>query len=442
MTDLRVVRKRKQYVILDYSNDRKQIKDKDGNTLSFKYKKEANTYKTDLEAAVIRKEIKLVDRYKFMDKFKEYGLLRIEQAEMEGSRETVGGVSGYKSYHDKYLSLHFPDLYLDEVDGPALESFVKNLKKAGVPYKTNKVIIQHIHTFLRWCLYKKLHHDFSSALEWKIGDHGSGYLLPDTDEEYYEKEAEVITSDEANKLLRYVDKHKGASRTDALAYGIFTMLACFGLRASEIRGLKKTSFNFANQTVSIKGAMIRTGYAAKTKNRGSRRTLDFSETQAKHIKWFYDYMFNLRPHNKYLFAGCRGDGPIGEYTFRRIVWRTYEAVGLAKLRWFSQSNTEQYEVIESRFKDCATKTWRHYNATLMIDNMEALGLTPNYIKQRVGHTRWTTTVDRYANHNRRVSNEIRKERAVKAQAALGLYKDDDWSENTGSLDKDDYLLNS
>jgi len=421
MADLRVRKRRKKYIIQDYENGRKQIKDKNGNNLSFEYKKEANTYKSDLEAAVIRKEIKLVDRHKFMDKFKEYGLLRIEQAEMQGSRETVSGVSGYKSYHDKYLSLYFPDLYLDQVDGPVLEGFVKSLKKAGVPYKTNKVIIQHIHTFLRWCLYKKIHHDFASALEWKIGEHGSGYLLPDNDDDFYEKEAEVIDPEEADKVLSYVEEHKERSRKDTLAYGIFTMLACFGLRASEIRGLKKTSFNFDNRTVSIKGAMIRTGYTAKTKNRGSRRTLDFSETQAKHIKWFYDYMFNLRPHNKYLFAGSRGDGAIGEYTFRKIVWKTYEAVGLAKLRWFVESNTEQYEVLESRFVDCATKTWRHYNATSMIDNMKRLGLTPNYIKQRVGHTRWTTTVDRYANHNRRVSNEIRQERAAKAEAALGLY---------------------
>ena len=288
MTDLRVVKRKKNYVIQDYSNGRNQIK-KDGKALLFKYKKEAKAYAQELEGAVQRKEIKLVDRHKFMDKFKEYGLLRIEQAEMEGSRETVGGVSGYKSYHNKYLSLHFPDIYLDQVDGPVLEAFVKLLKKAGTPYKTNKVIIQHIHTFLRWCLYKTLHHDFSSALEWKIGEFGSGYLLPDNDDELRETEAEVITPEEASKLLSYVEKHKLRSRNDTLAYGIFTMLACFGLRSSEIRGLKKTNFNFEAGTVRIKGAFhARSGYANKTKNIGSNRPLDFTPSQAKHIRWFYD----------------------------------------------------------------------------------------------------------------------------------------------------------
>jgi len=421
MTDLRVVKRKKNYVIQDYSNGRNQIK-KDGKALLFKYKKEAKAYAQELEGAVIRKEIKLVDRHKFMDKFKEYGLLRIEQAEMEGARETVSGVSGYKSYHDNYLSLYFPDLHLDEVDGPALELFVKALKKAKVPHKTNERIIQHIHTFLRWCLYKKYHHDFSSALNWKIGLHGSGYLKPDNDAELYETEAPVIDPEEADKVLSYIEKHKERSRKDALAYGIFSFLAIFGLRMSEILGLRKSSINFLNRTLKIDKAFVKTGLAHKVKNKGSRRTLDFTSSQAKYLKWFCDYMFAARPHNKFLFTGSRGKGPIGSMTFRRIVWKTYETVGLAKVRWYTQSNTEQYEVLESKFKEFPTKTWRHFNATSLVNNMEKLGLTANYIKERVGHTRWTTTVDRYGNHNDRGNAEIRKERADKVELALGFNK--------------------
>lgn len=419
--DLRVVKRskpKKHYVIQDYANARTQIR-KENKVLKFDYKSDAKAYCKELEGAVIRKEVKLVDRHKFMDKFKEYGLLRIEQSSMEGSRETVGGVSGYKSYHDRYLSLHFPDLYLDQVDGPALEAFIFACKKAGVPHKTNTRMIQHIHTFLRWCLYKKLHHDFASALNWKVGSHGTGYLEPDADAEFYETEAEVITPEEAYKVLSYVDANKGKSRNDALAYGIKSFLAIFGLRSSEIIGLRKSSINFENRTLKINAAMVREGFAEKTKNRGSNRTLDFTASQAVHLKWFYDYMFECRPHNKFLFAGSRGNGPIGSYTFRRIVWKTYEAVGLAKVRWYTQSNTEQFEIIESRFKDFPTKTWRHYNATSLIENMKKLGLTPNFIKARVGHTRWTTTVDRYGNHNTKANQEIRQERAAKAEAALG-----------------------
>ena len=53
-------------------NVRKQIKDKNNQKLTFKYKKEAKAYAKELSGAVERKEIKLNDRHKFMDKFKEF----------------------------------------------------------------------------------------------------------------------------------------------------------------------------------------------------------------------------------------------------------------------------------------------------------------------------------------------------------------------------------
>jgi len=419
MTDLKVTKRKGTYVIQDYGNNRKQVRDKHNKKLTFTNRRTAEAYAKELSGAIERKEFKLTDRHKFMDKFKEYGNFRIEMAEQPGARDSVHGVSGYKSYHDKYLIPFFPDVYLDETDGQTLERFVVALKAAKVAHKTNVNIIQHIHTFLRWCMFKKYHHDFSSALQWKIGKHGSSYLLPDNDDELYEKETEVLTNEEANKVLAYVKENRDKSRDDAMAYGIFTMLACFGLRSSEIRGLKKTSFNFDNNTVSIKGVNLRTGYVNKTKNRGSRRTIAFTPRQAEHIKWFADYMFKKREFNKWFFSGARGDGAMSEYYSRRIIYKTYEAVGLAKLRWYTQANTSQYEVIDCRFKGSPSKTWRHYVALNMINNMEVLKLTPNQIKQRVGHTRWTTTVDRYGNHNEASTNDANKIVADKVDLALG-----------------------
>jgi len=426
MTDLKVTQRKGAYVIQDYANGRKQVRDKHNKKLTFTNRRKAEAYAKELSGAVERKEVQLTDRHKFLDKFKEHAEFRIEMANQPGARDSVSGVSGYLSYYTKYILPYFPkaesggDIHLDQIDGPVLAAFVLALKKAGVTHKTNKNIIQHIHTFLRWCLYKSYHYEFGSALNWKIGKHGSSYLLPENDEELYEKETEVLTNEEANKVLAYVKERRELSRDDAMAYGFFTMLGCFGLRSSEIRGLKKSSFNFDNNTVSIKGAYhARTGYVNKTKNRGSRRTIPFTPRQAEHIKWFADYMEELRPHNKYFFSGARGDGPIGEYYSRKIVWKTYAAVGLAKIRVYTQANTEQYEVLECRFKGSPTKTWRHYVALNMINNMEVLKLTPNQIKQRVGHTRWTTTVDRYGNHNEASTNDANKIVADKVDLALG-----------------------
>jgi len=420
MSDLKVTQRNGGYVIQDYANGRKQVRDKHNKKLIFSNRRKAEAYAKELTGAVERKEIQLTDKHKFLVKFKEYADFRLYNANQPGCRDSVTYVKGITSYYNQYITPYFPDVYLDQTDGPTLETFVAKLKAANVTYKTSKNLIGTIHTFLRWCMFKKYHHEFSSALNWKIGKHGSSYLLPDNDDQLYEKETYVLTNEEANRVLAYVKSRRELSRDDAMAYGFFTILGCFGLRSSEIRGLKKTSFDFEKNTVSIKGAYhARTGYVNKTKNRGSRRIIPFTPRQAEHIKWFADYMQEKKPFNKYFFSGARGDGPIGEYYSRKLVWKTYAAVGLADIKIYNQANTEQYEVIDCKFKGSPTKTWRHYVALNMINNMEILKLSPNQIKQRVGHTRWTTTVDRYGNHNEASTKEANRIVAEKADLALG-----------------------
>jgi len=82
MSDLRVIKRKGQYVIQDYENGRKQIKDKN-KSVTFSNRKDAKAYAKELSGAVERKEFKLTDRHKFMDKFKEYGNFRIEMAEQQ-----------------------------------------------------------------------------------------------------------------------------------------------------------------------------------------------------------------------------------------------------------------------------------------------------------------------------------------------------------------------
>jgi integrase len=318
-------------------------------------------------------------------------------------------------------------IYLDELDAMSLEEFAITCDKNNVTYKTVKDIIQHIHTALRWMMEKKYHDNFASALNWKI--YKQHHLLPADRDDQYERKTEVISNEEANKVLAYAEKHRNKSPDDALTYGIFIILACFGLRPSEIQGLHRSNFNFEKRFVLIKGAYLgrEGGYRNRTKNEESYRPLDYTKIQAEHIEWINEYMLKYKKHNPYFFPASRlGDDqqyhPVSQYKIRKLVYAAYEACGLAKLEWFTKSNTEQYKIIECRFKGGPMKCWRHYNATSMIDNMLVLGLTPNYIKSRLGHSRWQTTQDRYGNHNLGVSDEMRMERAEKVSKALGFNK--------------------
>ena len=94
-----------------------------------------------------------------------------------------------------------------------------------------------------------------------------------------------------------------------------------------------------------------------------------------------------------------------------MMWRIYERMGLAKLEW----KKDHCVVISSPFKGSPTKTFRHRLATALIDAMNSeAGLTANYVKSVVGHTRFTTTQDRYGNHNGKIvrSKTLAKARAI------------------------------
>ena len=103
MTDLKITQRKGAYVIQDYANGRKQVRDKHNKKLTFTNRRTAEAYAKELSGAVERKEIKLIDRHKFMDKFKEHADFRIDMANQPGARDSVGGVSGYLSYYKKYL---------------------------------------------------------------------------------------------------------------------------------------------------------------------------------------------------------------------------------------------------------------------------------------------------------------------------------------------------
>jgi len=427
--DLRIVKRSnptKHYVIQDYTNGRTQIRE-EGKVLKFAHKAEAKAYRDKVRGAVERQELQLNQRYKFKDVFLLMAEERMKFACDKTKKLTKQGVRSYLSYSKRHIAKYFPDIYLDELDAMSLEQFAITCDKNDVTYKTVKDIIQHIHTALRWMLVKKYHHNFSSALNWRI--YQQHHLLPVDRDDQHEKKTEVITNAEANAVLAYAEKHRHRSTDDAMTYGIFIILACFGLRPSEIQGLHRSNFNFEKRFVTIKGAYLgrEGGYVNRTKNEESHRPLDYTKIQAEHIEWINDYMLKYKKHNPYFFPASRlGHDqkyhPVSQYKVRKLVYAAYEACGLAKLEWFTKRKTEQYKIIDCRFKGGPMKCWRHYNATSMIDNMFELGLTPNYIKSRLGHSRWQTTQDRYGNHNLGVSDNMRMERADKVEKALGYNK--------------------
>ena len=85
--------------------------------------------------------------------------------------------------------------------------------------------------------------------------------------------------------------------------------------------------------------------------------------------------------------------------FRKVVYATYEQLGMAKIKWHKSNNSHKFTIISSAFKGCMSKTWRHLKATQLIKDQHILKLSDNYIKDVMGHDRFETTRNIYGDHD-------------------------------------------
>ena len=410
MTDLRLSYKRKNWVIQDRHNGRKQI------GKPFKSKRQAGAKLKLLIADDASGNINLSNRYKFREEYPKYAEHRISDTMRPGSWQSKSSVLLYRSLWNNYISKCFPDIYLDEVTGAVFEQFVKDCYKLNPPatYKTCKNMVNAIKTFLRWCLSRNKIKT-CSALYWQI--HKEKHLRPDDAELVFHKKTTVITPQQVDKVLTYLIVNKDKDFTFSFKFAFLSACAFLGLRKSEIYGIKKECLNLDTGTVWIDGTFSGGIFKRKTKTESSRRSMDLDDRLVVILKWWLNKIKDMR--NPYLFPATRGSNPMCDYKVRKMVWEVYEANDLAKISWNRKGKSVNMKVIWSPFKGCPIKTFRHHIATSLINAMATNKvLNANYVKKFLGHSEFTTTQNIYGNHEFSVSDQERSERKLAVAKAL------------------------
>ena len=128
----------------------------------------------------------------------------------------------------------------------------------------------------------------------------------------------------------------------------------------------------------------------------------------------------------------------------------YHNLGFAKVKLVPDKSkkSKSRAVVEwSKFGTAVTKTFRHFAATCLWDAQNSnAALTDNFNLNYLGHKDAKFSKGLYGKHlNLRAGaeHEAEVDQALKNAIPLisGVTDDDNWSENTGNLDKDDLLLN-
>ena len=327
-----------------------------------------------------------------VDAFKEFAGWKVDQSD-EDNRITDHSMKRYDTEYRLRISKYMDKkVLLSNFNIKDMENYLDACKAAEVPFKTMRKSVKDIKHFLR--RMKAIGKDPRMDNE-KFDILTYHKVIPHDDDLIYRKEVELIGDNKIKEILNEIFKGFGKDRNATNAFGIFCMLFLFGLRASELAGLKKDCVDFDNELLNIKGTWINQTYYNKTKNRGSRRKIEMDNDSIKFLNVWMDHLDKNHKYSTWLFPGLKGDGPLSYKYINALVWKTYAKMGLAEIEVRRDGHVK---IINSILKGQPTKMFRHRLASNLISAMAANPLLDqNRVKSIVGHTQFATTEKIYGN---------------------------------------------
>ena len=286
MSIYRITEKRGKWIVLRRS-DRKTVSDK-----PLANKTEAKNLVKQLEAKLAAEENKRqrvdLKGVKFLDAFYKFAdAKKNEHQESQGIRQTSANryETTFRLRLKKYLNgpnlideniTNDEDVLLSDFGNQHMKSFLMKASDDGVPYKTLNNTVKDIKYFLREANADGLEPNLSMTT-FKIDKFG--YVKPKDHELKHAKDIVILEDAKIVEILTALKNDFGKSVDASNQFAIFCMLFLFGLRASELSGLKRCNVDLKNQRLNVKGVWITSegGWLNQTKNAGSRRSIKFGK---------------------------------------------------------------------------------------------------------------------------------------------------------------------
>ena len=383
------------------------------------------TKKTDAENAMfqlIQKSVPSTSQpgITFNQAFKKFAEWKLSLYSEDG-RVSLHSLSRYDQEYRLRISKYMnANVLLSEFGIEHMEQYLDNLKAAGTSFKAMKKSVKDIKHFLRRANAVNLKPNLS-MLTYKIYDHLA--VLPEDDNEYFAKEVDInyLDQDKIDEIWSGLYEGLKTKNQDAInTFAIFSMMYFFGLRASELAGIKKdfhhehSCLDLENNFLMIRGVWQDHKYKNRTKNKGSKRSIEIDTDAAKFLQFWLNYRSEYKADNIWLLPGKNGN-PLSYAYIRDMMWQTYAKHGLATIE---RNHAGHVKVISSPIKGFVTKIFRHRFSTNLINAMNSNPLLDqNRVKNEIGHTLFSTSANIYGNKLIKGTKEEREALAkVKALA--------------------------
>ena len=334
----------------------------------------------------------------FVEAFKKFAELKAA-LKNDKNRITQHSVQRYMTtYNLRIVPYMDKQVLLSDFKLGNMEAFLKKAYDDGTCFKTLRNAVKDIKHFLNQANLRS----WSPCMDmttFKIYDYA--YVIPNDDALIVKKPTHVLSQEVCFKLIMNAYTHwKNSNNLDrdaAMRFAIFSMMFMFGLRPSEMQGLKRSSIDLEARTLKVEGVYIQAegGYLNRLKNQGSRRTLNLDDDNVKFFKmWFY-YLDGLEKDNPYVLPAIRLNGPASYKYINCQVWRGYAEEGLGDCTF----KRDGHVVINSSpLKGNPMRSFRHRFCTKLLKALRDQDMDQNEIKSQAGHVKFTTTSEIYGNH--------------------------------------------
>lgn len=282
----------------------------------------------------------------------------------------------YNTYHkkEKMYNRFFKNMFNKPITKITKDFLIKYIDELDTTDKQKNEVIRQLHVFFNWCIETEVLviNPMQNINKYKVPKPKMKYWTP--------KELKLFVECIENEPLEQ------AYRTKMLFYVSFTL----GDRIGETRALKFKNFDTINNKVYINHSIDynpkTTDYLSTTKTYSSQREIDISPKLSEKIneykKYLIEHDFNITEES-FIFANHKTNKPISDVKLRKDFYKYCEKANVPKIRLYDLRHT--------------------YVATMMAEGKELY-----LISEKLGHSNYSTTVNKYGH----LSNQVRKEVAL------------------------------
>lgn len=292
----------------------------------------------------------------------------------------------YNTYHkkEKIYNKHLKNKLNKRIGKISNKDIVNLIKNANTTDKQKNEILKVLRAFFHWYIGDEdfIKNPISNIKDYNVSKSKMKYWLPKNVQTFF------------SFMNQYINNNSMIPKKKEMAYRIKILVLLefsLGDRIGETRALTFNSINKNNQNVgvyhSIEYDPNSEDFLGTTKTYWSQREIDISNKVIEEVEEYKNYLLNELGYpvcdDSLIFFNYSRNRPFSDKTLRDDFYYFSDLAGVPHIRLYDLRHT--------------------YVATMMAEGKELY-----LISERLGHTDFSTTVNKYGH----LSNQVRKEIAL------------------------------